>query len=155
VIVDTSALIAILLNEPEAATLAAAIESQVVRRCSAVSLLEASIVIESRYGANGLSRLDQLVAEALIDIVPFTLRDARSARRAYRRYGKGLHPAGLNFADCIAYALAIDSDKPLLFKGDDFAQTDVLRDRLRGSCSSRISTCRNMRVHSGCIIDER
>jgi len=126
VIVDTSALIAILLNEPEAATLAAAIEGQVVRRCSAVSLLEASIVIESRYGVNGLSRLDQLVAEALIDIVPFTLRDARSARRAYRRYGKGLHPAGLNFADCIAYALAIDSDEPLLFKGDDFAQTDVL-----------------------------
>jgi len=127
VIIDTSALIAILLDEPEAPTLAASIQRQSVRRCSAVSLLEASIVIESRYGPNGLSRLDNLIAEALIDVVPFSSRDARSARGAYRRYGKGIHPAGLNFGDCVAYALAIDSDEPLLFKGDDFSKTDVAR----------------------------
>jgi len=68
-----------------------------------------------------------LIAEALVDVVPFTAADARSARRAYRRYGKGIHAAGLNFADCIAYALAVDAGEPLLFKGDDFSQTDVVR----------------------------
>jgi ribonuclease VapC len=126
-VIDTSAFAAILLDEPEAADFAATIERNPIRRCSAVSLLEASIVIESRYGTNGLSRLDLLIAEALIDVVPFTAADARSARRAYRRYGKGIHPAGLNFADCVAYALASDSGEPLLFKGNDFSQTDVLR----------------------------
>ncbi len=124
-IIDTSAFIAILQDEPEAAHFAATIENSVVRRCSAISFLEASIVIESRFGPNGLSRLDLLLAEALIDVVPFTSADARSARRAYRRYGKGIHPAGLNFGDCVAYALASDSGEPLLFKGEDFSQTDV------------------------------
>lgn len=127
VIVDTSALIAILTAEPEAISFAGAIAGASTPRCSAVSLLEASIVIETRYGPNGLLRLDLLIAEAAIEIVPFTLLDARSARRAYRRFGKGIHPAGLNFGDCIAYALAIDTGEPLLFKGDDFSRTDVLR----------------------------
>lgn len=126
-VVDTSALIAILLAESEASTFVEAIERAPVRRCSAVSLLEASIVIESRYGEDGLLRLDLLVAEAAIEIVPFTMADARSARRAYRRFGKGIHPAGLNFVDCVAYALAIETGDPLLFKGDDFSHTDVLR----------------------------
>lgn len=126
-VIDTSAFIAILLDEPEACIFAEAIERDRVRRCSAVSLLEASIVIESRLGSNGLLRLDLLIAEALIDIVPFAIADARSARRAYRTYGKGRHVAALNFADCAAYALAIDTNEPLLFKGDDFSKTDVLR----------------------------
>ena len=126
-VIDTSALIAILLDEPEAPAFAEAIERDPVRRCSAVSLLEASIVIESRHGVNGLLRLDLLIAEATIDVVPFVALDARSARRAYRTYGKGLHPAGLNFGDCVAYALAIDADEPLLYKGDDFSKTDVPR----------------------------
>lgn len=126
-IVDTSALIAILLAEPEAVAFSQALERATVCRCSAVSFLEASIVIESRYGPNGLLRLDLLVAEAAIEIAPFTIADARSARRAYRRFGKGIHPAGLDFGDCVAYALAIDTGDPLLFKGNDFSQTDVPR----------------------------
>ena len=124
-VLDTSAIVALLLDEPEAASIADAIERDAVRRISAVTLLESSIVIESRHGSNGLARLDLLVSEAEFEIVPFTAADARSARRAYRRYGKGLHPAGLNFSDCIAYALAIDADEPLLYKGDDFKKTDV------------------------------
>jgi ribonuclease VapC len=136
VVIDTSAFLAILLNEPDAPDFAAAIERASLRRCSAVTLLEASIVIETRYGSSGLARLDLLLAEALIEVVAFTLRDARSARRAYRRYGKGIHSAGLNFGDCVAYALASDAEEPLLFKGDDFAKTDVLRAISRGSADS-------------------
>ncbi len=124
-VIDTSALIAILQNEPEAETLARAIEREPRRRCSAVTLFETSVVIETRHGANGLARLDLLIAEAAIEIVPFTDRDARAARRAYRRYGKGLHPAKLNFNNCVAYALAVETGEPLLFVGNDFAQTDI------------------------------
>lgn len=124
-VVDTSALVAILLAEPEAASFVKSIERAAICRCSAVSLLEASIVIESRRGQNGLLRLDLLIAEAAIEIVPFRLSDARSARRAYRRFGKSIHPAGLNFCDCVAYALAFDTGDTLLFKGEDFLKTDV------------------------------
>jgi ribonuclease VapC len=103
-VLDTSALVALLLSEPEAEAIAAAIVHDQTRLCSAVTLFETSIVIETRRGLDGLARLDLLVAEANFDIVPFTLRDARAARRAYRTFGKGRHPAGLNFGDCIAYA---------------------------------------------------
>lgn len=127
VVIDTSALIAVVLAEPEVVVFAEEIARASVCRRSAVSLLEASIVIESRHGPNGLLRLDLLIAEAAIEIVPFTVADARSARRAYRRFGKGMHPAALNFGDCVAYALAIEWEDPLLFKGDHFARTDVLR----------------------------
>lgn len=124
-VIDSSALVAILLDEPESAAFAEAIQRSGSRRMSAVSLLETSIVIESRNGPDGTLRLDLLIAEAKIDVVAFTQRDARAARSAYRRYGKGFHPASLNFGDCVSYALALDSNDTLLFKGEDFARTDV------------------------------
>lgn len=123
--IDSSALVAILLDEPKAASFAESIERVGRPRMSAVSLLETSIVIQTRHGADGLLRLDLLVAEAGIEVVPFTARDARSARRAYRQFGKGLHPAALNFGDCISYALAADANEALLSKGDNFSKTDI------------------------------
>jgi ribonuclease VapC len=116
-VIDSSAIIAILLAEREAETF--------VRICSAVSFLETSIVIETRRGDAGLTRLDLLVAEANIEVVPFSLRDARVARRVYRQFGKGIHPAGLNFGDCASYALALETGEPLLYKGYDFAKTGI------------------------------
>jgi ribonuclease VapC len=96
-----------------------------VRICSAVSFLETSIVIETRRGDAGLTRLDLLVAEAAIEIAPFSLRDARVARRVYRQFGIGIHPAGLNFGDCASYALALETGEPLLYKGRDFAKAGI------------------------------
>jgi ribonuclease VapC len=124
-VIDSSAIIAILLAELEAETFASAIALDDVRICSAVSFLEASIVIEKRRGDAGLTRLDLLVAEASIEIAPFSLRDARVARRVYRQFGKGIHPAGLNFGDCASYALALETGEPLLYKGDDFTKTGI------------------------------
>jgi ribonuclease VapC len=125
-VIDTSAVIAILLDEPERASFADAIERDAKRIMSALSFLEASVVIDTRKRGNGVARLDLLIAEAGIELRSFTASDARSARRAYRRYGQGLHPAGLNFADCVAYALADDLGEPLLFKGNDFSETDIV-----------------------------
>ena len=124
-IVDTSALIAILLNEPDAEMLSAAIASADPRIISAVSALEASIVIESKKGETGLALLDELLSLAQFEIVAFDDTQQRIARVAYRRYGKGRHPAGLNFGDCCAYALAKARNETLLFKGNDFNQTDI------------------------------
>ena len=124
-IVDTSALIAILLNEPDAEMLSAAIASANPRIISAVSALEASIVIESKKGETGLALLDELLSLAQFEIVAFDDTQQRIARVAYRRYGKGRHPAGLNFGDCCAYALAKARNETLLFKGNDFNQTDI------------------------------
>ena len=124
-VIDTSALVAILLNEPEAAAFAAAMEADSTRLLSAVSFLEAAIVIEARTGAPGARELDLILHRARVDIVPFDSEQAELARDAYRAYGKGRHPAGLNFGDCCSYALAMTSREPLLFKGDDFAKTDV------------------------------
>lgn len=96
-------------------------------KISAASYLEASIVVDRAEKAILSERLDQLLAEEEIDIVPFTAAQSRIARAAYRQYGKGSsHPAQLNFGDCFAYALAKDSGEALLFKGDDFSQTDVV-----------------------------
>jgi ribonuclease VapC len=125
-IVDTSALIAILLNEPDAEMLSAAIATATTRIISAVSALEASIVIESKKGEAGLTLLDELLNLAQFEIVAFDDAQQRIARAAYRRYGKGRHPAGLNFGDCCAYALAKMRNEALLFKGNDFNQTDIL-----------------------------
>ena len=124
-VIDSSAIIAILLAESEAETFADAIASDHVRVCPAVSFLEASIVIETRRGDAGLTRLDLLVAEAKIEIAPFSLRDARVARRVYRQFRKGIHPAGLNFGDCVSYALALETGEPLLSKGDDFGKPGI------------------------------
>lgn len=122
-VIDTSALIAILGNE--AAQFAEAIEADQVRLISAASLLECAIVIEARYGQAGGDKLDQLVRVAQIKIEPVTVEQVAVARLAFRSFGKGRHLAALNFGDCFAYALAKAHKEPLLFKGDDFSQTDI------------------------------
>jgi ribonuclease VapC len=124
-VIDTSALIAILGYEAEAPQFAEAIQSDPVRLISAASLLECAIVIEARYGQAGGDKLDQLLHVAQIQVEPVTTEQVATARLAFRTYGKGHHPAALNFGDCFAYALAKISKEPLLFKGDDFSQTDI------------------------------
>lgn len=124
-VIDTSAIIAILSNEPDASQLAGTIAAVDLRFMSAASLLESAIVIESRYGPSGGQKLDELIATAEIQIEPVTVDQVSIARTAFRTYGKGRHPAGLNFGDCFAYALAKAKEVPLLFKGDDFSRTDI------------------------------
>lgn len=126
-VIDTSAIIAILLGEPEAPELARAIEDGSPRLLSAANLLETSMVIEARKGDAAGRELDLLLYRAVIDVVPVDQEQAEIARVAWRRYGKGRHPANLNFGDCFAYALAKTTGLPLLFKGDDFSQTDIGR----------------------------
>jgi len=124
-VIDTSAVLAILFNEPDAEHFESALEADPTRLMSAASLLETAIVVEARLGEPGSRELDLLLYKAQITIVPFTAEQAEVARAAYRTYGKGRHPAGLNYGDCFAYALAKTSGEPLLFKGNDFPQTDV------------------------------
>jgi ribonuclease VapC len=124
-IIDTSAIIAVLMNEPERDRIGFTIGLSRTRRMSAATLLEAAMVIEGRSGNAGATHLDDLVAELRIEIIPFTPSQAAIARDAFRRFGKGRHAARLNFGDCIAYAAAKERGEPLLFKGADFAQTDV------------------------------
>ena len=125
-IIDTSALIAILRDEPEAARCAQAIESSAVRRLSAASFVEAAAIIDGSRDPVASRRFDDLIKEAQIIIEPVTEVQARIAREAYRDFGKGSsHPARLNFGDCFAYALARVTREALLFKGQDFAHTDV------------------------------
>jgi len=114
-----------LLNEADAADIAQAIESNSQRLLSAANLLEASIVIESRKGEAGGRELDLLIYRAAIEIVAVDQEQAELARIAWRRFGKGRHPAGLNYGDCFAYALARTRQLPLLFQGDDFSRTDI------------------------------
>jgi ribonuclease VapC len=124
-VIDSSAIIAVLLNEASAAHIAHAIEASSQRLLSAANLLEASIVIESRKGEAGGRELDLLLYRAAIEIVAVDQDQAEIARIAWRRFGKGRHPAGLNYGDCFAYALARTRQLPLLFQGDDFSQTDI------------------------------
>src|SRR6516165_2766373 len=124
-VIDSSAIVAILLNEADAADIAQAIESNSQRLLSAANLLEASIVIESRKGEAGGRELDLLIYRAAIEIVAVDQEQAELARIAWRRFGKGRHLAGLNYCDCFAYALAKTRRLPLLFQGDDFSQTDI------------------------------
>jgi ribonuclease VapC len=124
-VLDTSALLTLLLNEPEATTFARALEADPVRLLSAANLVETSIVIEARVGDAGGRELDLLVHKAAIEVVAVDAAQAELARDAYRQFGKGRHAAGLNYGDCFAYALALSSGEPLLFKGDDFGKTDV------------------------------
>ena len=105
-VVDTSALIAIFLNEPDAEILSATLAASFPRIISTVSVLEASIVMESKKGEAGLALLDELIAAAQFEIVAFDDAQYRIAREAYRHYGKGRHPAGLNFGDCCSYSPA-------------------------------------------------
>jgi ribonuclease VapC len=124
-VLDTSAVIAMLTNEPEAEVLEQEIASDPIRLISAASILEAGIVIERRLGDAAGREFDLWLLRAGIEIVPVDAQQVDMARRAWRRFGKGRHPAGLNFGDCFSYALAITRDEPLLFKGNDFSRTDV------------------------------
>jgi ribonuclease VapC len=126
-VLDTSALLAILMAEPEAEGFAVAIDGDPIRLVSAGSLLETTIVAESRWGDAGGRELDLLLFKSGISISPVDAEQVEIARQAFRLFGKGRHPAGLNFGDCFAYALSRASGQPLLFKGDDFARTDVER----------------------------
>jgi ribonuclease VapC len=126
-IIDTSALVAILRDEPEAMACARAIENTTSRRVSAASFVEAAIVIDGSRDPVASRKFDQLFKEAKLVIEPVTEPQARIAREAHRDFGKGSgHPAQLNFGDCFAYALAKVTGEPLLYKGDDFAHTDVV-----------------------------
>lgn len=125
--IDTSAILAILRKEPEQATFAALIDEASRRIMSSVSVLECAMVMEGRQGEDAGMDLDQLLRRAEVEIIPFHEEQLAIARSAFRRFGKGRHRAGLNFGDCAAYALAEWSGEPLLFKGNDFAFTDVGR----------------------------
>jgi ribonuclease VapC len=126
VILDTSAVIAILRAEPEAAACAQVIESASVRRLSAASYVEVGAVIDRAGDAIASRRVDELLAITRIGIEAVTASQAQIAREAYRDFGKGSgHPAGLNFGDCFSYALAKATGEPLLFKGEDFRHTDI------------------------------
>jgi ribonuclease VapC len=124
-VLDTSALLAILQDEPERRAFNEAIEAAGSRLLSVASYVETSMVIESRLGAEGLRDLDLVVDRAQIELVAVDVEQGRVACRAFSRFGKGRHPAGLNYGDCFAYALASTRSEPLLFKGDDFSATDV------------------------------
>ena|SRR5947209_2653934 len=126
-VVDTSALIAVLLLEPEAARITEVLEGAPLCVLSAANLLEASIVIEGRKRDAGSHDLDLLLYHSGVEIVPVDQDQAELARLAWRRFGKGRHPAALNYGDCFAYALAKSRDLPLLFVGSDFSQTDIAR----------------------------
>src|SRR5271169_5417968 len=124
-IVDTSAVLAILFNESDAATYAKAIAEAGSRRMSAASFVEAAIVVEAQTQASGSRQFDAFFRRAGIVIESVTEEQAHAARQAYTDFGKGRHAAGLNFGDCFAYALAKIAGEPLLFKGQDFRQTDI------------------------------
>lgn len=124
-IVDTSVVIAILRDEPDAAEIREALSRPQGRRMSAVSYVEAGIVVDCNRNPVLSRRLDDLLREVQIAIEPVTVEQARLAREAYRDFGKGRHRAGLNFGDCFAYALAKEKGDTLLFKGDDFCHTDI------------------------------
>ena len=124
-VIDTSVIVAILFGEEDAERMAEAIERNPTRLMSAASVLEASLVIESELGEEGERELDLLLFKAGIEVIAFTGEQLTFARHAYRTFGKGPHPAGLNFGDCFSYALSKTTGEPLMFKGDDFAMTDV------------------------------
>lgn len=124
-VVDTSALLAIFQNEPERRHFNEAIEAADSRVMSVATFVEVSIVIDSRYGAEGLRDLDLFIDRAGIEFAPVDIEQARVACAAFSRYGKGRHPAALNYGDCFSYALAQVLGEPLLYKGVDFSQTDI------------------------------
>ena len=124
-IIDTSALVSILDQESEAERLAHAIATASERMLSAANLVETGIVMQIRRGDEAVRDLDLLLAKLKIEIIAVSAKQANLARKAFQRFGRGRHPARLNFGDCFAYALAKDSGAPLLFKGEDFSQTDI------------------------------
>ena len=125
-ILDSSAVLALLWNEPDAPRVLAAIEADPDRRMSAASIVETGMVVQARHGDPGERELDVLLSRMSVDVIPVTAEQAEMARSAFRFYGKGRHVAGLNYGDCFSYALAMVAGEPLLFTGNDFSQTDVL-----------------------------
>ena len=126
-IVDSSALIAILFNEPDRASLVAKMASASSLSVSAASVLESAMVLEGNRGLGASADLDDLIRRTRMRIIPFDVEQLEIARKAFELYGKGRHPAGLNFGDCISYALAKWTGEALLYKGEDFTLTDVRR----------------------------
>jgi ribonuclease VapC len=124
-VIDTSVIAAIAFNEPEASALHEKIVDDPVRLISAATVLEAAMVIEARLGEAGGADLDLWLHKTEAEIVAVTVEHSDQARRAWRRFGKGRHPAALNYGDCFSYALAKLAGEPLLFKGDDFSLTDI------------------------------
>ena len=124
-IIDSSAVVAILSQEPDIDYFTGKIADAWPRRMSVASLLETTLVVEGRGGSSTSFDLDALLEQYEIELVPVDLEQAEAARIAWRRFGKGNHPARLNFGDCFSYALAKTTGEPLLFKGKDFSQTDI------------------------------
>ena len=124
-IIDSSALLAILYREPDAARFEQLIATTPNCRMSVANALEASIVVEGRGGAEAGDEFDAFLQSAGIELTPVTTEHLVAARRAWRRFGKGNHAAALNFGDCFAYALAETTGESLLFKGNDFTRTDI------------------------------
>lgn len=124
-ILDTSSVLAVVFGEPGNEAFVDAITMAPTCRISAASLLEASIVAEAREGHLGVRQCDTFFRNSRVSVEPFTEEQALLARQAYSDYGKGRHPAGLNFGDCFSYALAKATGEPLLFKGEDFLRTDI------------------------------
>jgi ribonuclease VapC len=124
-VLDSSAVVAILFDEPQRSAFTRAIEREPRRLISAANLLESALIVEARRGEAAGRELDLLLHRASVEVVPVDADQVETARVAWRRYGKGRHPAGLNFGDCFAYSLSAASGMPLLFKGEDFSRTDV------------------------------
>lgn len=124
-IIDTSAFLAVLFNEPDAESFEAKLAEAPGRAASTGTLLETAIVVETRLGGDGGRALDLLLYKSAVEIAPFDAEQLSIARSAFQRYGRGRHRAALNFGDCFAYALARIRGEPLLFKGTDFGATDV------------------------------
>lgn len=125
-VLDTSAVVAILFDEPERRAFTEAIQADRRRLISAATLLESALVVESRRGEVAGRELDLLLHRAEVHTTAVDADQVELARAAWRRFGKGTHPAALNFGDCFAYALASASGEPLLFKGEDFRRTDIV-----------------------------
>jgi ribonuclease VapC len=126
-VLDTSVIVAILLDEPGHAVFDRRIEDDPKRLVSAVTRIESTFVIEGRKGSAGRERLERFFQLTGAEIMPVTLEQVEIACAAFRRYGKGQHPAGLNLGDVFAYALAKATGESLLFRGDDFSRTDITR----------------------------
>lgn len=124
-VIDTSALIAILIGEPSSSRLIAAVEADQTRLVSAATVVEASLVLLGRYGEAGEPQLDRILRIIGAEVVPVGEEQVTLARDAALRFGRGRHPASLNFGDCFSYALSVARGEPLLFVGDDFAKSDV------------------------------
>jgi ribonuclease VapC len=126
-VIDSSAFVAIVVGEPERLPFSQAIVSQPIRLTSAATLLETTMVVLGRKGEPGVRELQAFIHRTNIETAPFTAEQLELAVDAFRRFGRGRHAAGLNFGDCFSYALAKATGEPLLFKGDDFSQTDIKR----------------------------